>query len=47
MGEKKEKHPIYRLLLCALLVLLALGVVLLALGVRVGNSPFILPTRTA
>ena len=33
---KKEKHPIYRLILFCLFLLLALGVALLALGLLTG-----------
>ena len=35
---KKEKHPVYRLILSCLILLLALGVVLLVLGLRVGGD---------
>ena len=33
---KKEKHPVYWLILSCLLLLLALGVALLALGILTG-----------
>ena len=33
---KKEKHPVYRLILCFLILLLALGALLLVLGLQVG-----------
>jgi hypothetical protein len=33
---KKEKHPVYRLILCLLFLLLALGVVLLVFGLLTG-----------
>ena len=36
--RKKEKHPVYRLWLCFLFVLLALGVLLLIFGADLGWS---------
>ena len=33
---KKEKHPVYRLILFCLILLLALGILLLALGLHAG-----------
>ena len=41
--KKREKHPAYRLLLGGLILLLALGVVLLAAGLRMGNDQILLP----
>ena len=35
---KKEKHPIYRLILFCLIMLLALGALLLFLGLQVGED---------
>ena len=35
---KKEKHPVYRLILICFFVLLALGAALLALGLTVGGE---------
>ena len=35
---KKEKHPVYRLILCCLLLLLALGTALLVLGLLAGGN---------
>ncbi len=35
---KKEKHPVYRLILICLLLLLALGAALLALGLTVSGD---------
>ena len=38
---KKEKHPVYRLILIFLILLLALGVLLLTLALLTGNvGPF-------
>ena len=36
--KKKEKHPVYRLILSVLILLLALGVLLLVLGLRMGGG---------
>ena len=35
---KKEKHPVYRLILFCLLLLLAIGAALLVLGLTVGGD---------
>ena len=35
---KKEKHPIYGIILGALILLLLLGVVLLIMGLRLGGD---------
>lgn len=41
---KKEKHPVYRLVLFALILVLALGVALLVMGPRLWESQaFLLP----
>ena len=37
MSDQKEKHPVYRLVLCGLILLLALGVALLIVGIRNGS----------
>ena len=39
---KKEKHPVYYIILILFLLLLALGIVLLICAVSVGYSPLIL-----
>ena len=36
MDMKKEKHPVYRLILFCLILLLAIGTLLLVLGLRAG-----------
>ncbi len=36
--KKKEKHPVYRLILFCLFLVLVLGVLLLALGLRTGGD---------
>lgn len=38
MNEHKEKHPIYRLVMLALVLLLAIGVFLLAVGLTMGGG---------
>ena len=44
---KKEKHPVYSMILALFLLLLVLGVVLFVCAVSVGNSPFYLtPARS-
>ena len=35
---KKEKHPVYRLILFVLILLLALGVLMLTLGLLTGTG---------
>ena len=43
---KKKKHPVYRLILFCLLLLLALGVTLLVLGLLTGvGRGTVLPVR--
>ena len=44
---KKEKHPVYSMILARFLLLLALGVVLFVCAVSIGNTPFLLgPARS-
>ena len=44
---KKEKHPVYYVVLAVLFLLLAVGAVLFVCAVSVGNTPFILgPARS-
>ena len=44
---KKEKHPVYRLVMAGLILLLALGVALLVMGLNLGGDRLILPGKTA
>ena len=37
---KKEKHPVYYVILTLFILLLAVGIVLFVCAVAVGNSPF-------
>jgi len=39
---KKEKHPVYYIILTLFLLLLALGIVLFVCAVSVGDGPLIL-----
>lgn len=39
---KKERHPVYRLLMAGLLFLLAVGIALVVLGAQKGNSSLFL-----
>ena len=43
---KKEKHPVYRLVMTLLILLLALGVALLVMGLRLGGDRLALPPGT-
>lgn len=44
---KKEKHPVYWIVLAVLFLLLAVGVTLFVCALSVGDSPFILaPARS-
>lgn len=38
MEKQKEKHPVYRLVMLALVLLLAIGVFLLAVGLTMGGG---------
>ena len=46
MTKKKEKHPVYSLVLFALVLVLLLGLALLAMGIIVGPGPFLLAPAT-
>ncbi len=43
---KKEKHPVYRLVMALLILLLALGVALLVMGLRLGGDRLVIPPGT-
>lgn len=43
---KKEKHPVYRLVMTFLILLLLLGIALLIMGLRLGGDRFILNSWT-
>ena len=43
MKMKKEKDPLFWLVLGGLVLLLALGIALLAAGLRMGNTQVLLP----
>ncbi len=44
---KKEKHPVYWIVLAVLFLLLAVGAVLFVCAVSIGNTPFLLgPARS-
>lgn len=43
---KKEKHPVYRLIMALLILLLILGAALLVLGLNLGGDRLILPPGT-
>ena len=43
---KKEKHPVYRMAMAFLILLLLLGIALLIMGLRLGGDRFILNSWT-